>query len=856
MNDLLKILFLSFMTMTVNSIFAHSIEICHGWQFKQARGENWYPATVPGTVHTDLLANGIIEDPFVGLNERGVQWVDKEDWVYQTTFNVDEKILKKTNIQIEFEGLDTYADVYLNDSLIIKADNMFRRWNADVRSLLRLENNLLRVYFHSPVKVDMPKWEAIPYHYEAMNDQSQNGGLMDRKISVFARKAGYHYGWDWGPRLVTSGIWRKVYLQAWDGVRITDVHTQQLKVNKYVAQIRQTIEVISDSDYVAAVRTIDTDTNKKYINKKVSLRKGLNRIQLDFSIKNPKLWWSNGLGDPHLYGFKTEVRTDATSDYKIQKIGVRSLRLLTANDSIGQEFCFELNGIRVFAKGANYIPNDNFLPRVTDDVYQKVINDAVNVNMNMLRVWGGGVYEDDRFYDLCDANGILVWQDFMFACSLYPASGDFLENVRQEAIDNVKRLRNHSCIALWCGNNECQDGWYNWGWKRNYESQNPKYAEKIWKEFEDLFYKTLPDVVKQYSPETCYWPSSPFGGYGHGSNETNGDYHYWSVWHAKKPIAEYNNTRFRFCSEYGMQSFPEFESVKLFVGKSSDWDIYSEVMMSHQRGGSHANHLIETYLLNEYHRPKNFESLLYVGQLMQGDAMKTAIESHRREKGYCWGTLFWQINDCWPVASWSTRDYYGRWKAAHYMSRNAFNDVLISPIEKPDGQLHVYIVNDRLKALKGKVSIMILDMNGNEINRIEKNVCVSANASQDVLNFPVDGTLMALDRKDVVIEASFTCDKVYKNVYYLCPPKDVNFFKPSISSQIVKVGDGYDVVLKTDKVARGVFLSLDGIDNDFTDNYFDLLPFREKVVHIRTPFKEDEIAKQLKITSLADVNKN
>lgn len=828
-------------------------EFLRGWQFKQARGVNWFPATVPGTVHTDLMANGIIEDPFVGLNERGVQWVDKEDWVYQTSFSVGDSILNRNNIQIEFEGLDTYADVYLNDTLIIKADNMFRRWNADVRTLLRSENNQLRVYFHSPVKVDMPKWESLPYHYEATNDQSENGGLMDRKISVFARKAGYHYGWDWGPRLVTSGIWRKVNLLAWDDVRIADVFTQQLKVTKKVAQIRQSIEIVSDIDCIATVRTVDTDSKKNYANKRVALKAGLNEIQLDFSVKDPQLWWTNGLGEPHLYSFKTEVMTAATNDSKVQKIGLRSLKLLTANDSIGQEFCFELNGVRLFAKGANYIPNDNFLPRVTDEVYQKVIADAVNVNMNMLRVWGGGVYEDDRFYDLCDANGILVWQDFMFACSLYPASGAFLENVRQEAIDNVKRLRNHSCIALWCGNNECQDGWYNWGWKRNLEKQNPAYAEKVWKEYEDLFYKTLPDVVSQYAPEVRYWSSSPFGGYGHGSIDTKGDYHYWSVWHAKKPITDYNTTRFRFCSEYGMQSFPELESVKLFAGNSRDWDIYSEVMMSHQRGGFHANHLIETYLLNEYRRPKDFKSLLYVGQLMQGDAMKTAIESHRREKGYCWGTLFWQINDCWPVASWSTRDYYGRWKAAHYMSRKAYHDVLVSPIEKADGQLHVSIVNDRLKQLKGKLSVRIIDMDGNDVNKVEKNVSISANVSQDILQIPVERLLKGRGRKDVVVQASFSCDKVYENIYYLCKPKEMQFNKPAISFRVTKTSDGYDVILTTDKVARGVSLSLKGIDNDYSDNYFDLMPGKEKVVKIRTKLNEAELRKQLEITSLIDV---
>ena len=302
-----------------------------------------------------------------------------------------------------------------------------------------------------------------------------------------------------------------------------------------------------------------------------------------------------------------------------------------------------------------------------------------------------------------------------------------------------------------------------------------------------------------------------------------------------------------------MQSFPELESVKLFADNSHDWDIYSEVMMSHQRGGSHANHLIETYLLNEYRRPKDFKSLLYVGQLMQGDAVKTAIESHRREKGYCWGTLFWQINDCWPVASWSTRDYYGRWKAAHYMSRQAYHDVLVSPIEKADGQLHVFIVNDRLKQLKGKLSVRIIDMDGIDVNKVEKNIDVAANVSQDVLHISVERLLKGRDRKDVVVLASFSCDKIYENIYYLCKPKEMQFNKPTISFRVAKTSDGYDVILSTDKVARGVFLSLNGIDNDYSDNYFDLMPGKEKAVKIRTTLNETELRKQLEITSLIDV---
>lgn len=357
----------------------------------------------------------------------------------------------------------------------------------------------------------------------------------------------------------------------------------------------------------------------------------------------------------------------------------RSVTVEKKPDAYGRSLRFLLNGEPVFCKGANYIPCDCFLPRITPETYERTIQDAVDVNMNMLRVWGGGIYEDDYFYELCDRQGILIWQDFMYACAVYPAEGALLENMRMEAIDNVKRLRNHPCVVYWCGNNENQDSWLS-GWKYDVDKVDPKYSGIIWKQYEEQYYRMLAKVVAEYAPGMGYQPTSPFSDYGAMSNDHEGDRHYWEVWHAKKPIAEYNRQRSRFFSEYGFQSFPCFETVKRYAPLPEDQDISSEVMMSHQRGGEHANNLIKSYLLNEYHEPRDFESFLYASQILQGDAIKTAIEAHRRDKGYCWGSLYWQHNDCWPVASWSSRDWYGVWKAQHYFARYAFADILISPI--------------------------------------------------------------------------------------------------------------------------------------------------------------------------------
>lgn len=830
-------------------------ELNEGWKFRQARLTNWYPAHVPGVVHTDLLANGIIEDPFFRLNERGLQWIDKEDWIYETRFTLSPEMEAKQNIRLDFKGLDTYADVYLNDRKILSADNMFRQWQVDIKEHLQPGENTLKIYFHSPLKIDIPQWDSLPFQYEAGNDQSENGGVFDKKVSVFARKAGYHYGWDWGPRLVTSGIWRPVYIEAWDNLRIENIHIVSSQVSEKSAKISVVAEIQANRALENVLLTVrDGETGKRFGTVRTTLQKGLNRVTLTFTVRNPKLWWSNGLGTPHLYRFQTEIELNGqTTDSCTVAAGIRSLRLVTQPDKEGRSFYFELNGVPVFAKGANYIPCDNFLPRVSRATYEKTIKDAVDANMNMLRVWGGGTYEDDYFYELCDKYGIMVWQDFMFACSLYPAEGELLENIRQEAIDNVRRLRNHPCIALWCGNNECNDAWFGWGWKRKYERQNPEYAQKIWKQFTDQYHVVLPEVVKEYAPGTDYRPSSPFSTFGNKSNDHDGDRHYWEVWHGKVPITNYNRERSRFFSEYGFQSFPEFQSVKQYAPNPEDWDITSEVMMSHQRGGAHANNLIETYLLNEYGKPRDFESFLYMNHLLQGDAIKTAIEAHRRDMPYCMGTLFWQHNDCWPVASWSSRDYYGRWKAQHYFAREAYRDLLVSPIAQND-TLYIYTVSDRRKTAPGNLQLTVSTTAGDTVAQYLKNIRIPAQSSYVAFAAPVTELLKGHDKKEVILTAQFR-DKdgnSYENQYFLVQQKDMNYQHPTIKKTIAPCENGFEVTLTSDKFARGVFLSIEGIDNFFENNYFDLLPGKTYRVKVQTSLSQPEFEKQLTIISLMD----
>ncbi len=826
-------------------------ELNDGWKFRQGRAEIWYPATVPGTVHTDLMDNEIIEDPFFRLNERGVQWVDKEDWMYETSLTATPEELAAANQELVFHGLDTYADVYLNGQPILNADNMHRTWRVNVKDKLLPGDNKLEVYFHSPIKIDLPKCDLYDYGFNTGPDQSQNGGIFDKLVSIFARKAGYHYGWDWGPRLVTSGIWRPIVLETWNGPKINNVQVIQNEVDASKADLTLIAEIIADNDDEAA-RLDFTANGKPLASKEVALKKGLNRIEVPAKVKKPRLWWPNGLGEPYLYDLTTTVTTDGATDSDSQEIGLRSIKLHNDKDQYGHNLYFEVNGKPVFMKGVDMVPLDNFLPRITREKYEKHVLDAKNVNMNMIRVWGGGVYEEDYFYQLCDRNGILVWQDFMFACSTYPADEKFLASIRSEAIDNVRRLRNHACIALWCGNNECQDVFYGWGNRKQY------YEEKgvlplLESQFKAMYFKTLPEVVKEHGGGTAYRPSSPFAFEDTPSDGINGDDHYWGVWHGRDSIGHYNVKRARFFSEYGFQSFPEFESVKLYAPQERDWDINSEVMMAHQRAGSYANNLIREYMADEFRVPGNFEDFLYVGMILQGDAIKTAMEAHRRDMPYCMGTLVWQHNDCWPVASWAGRDYYGRWKAQQYFARNAYRDILVSPLVKGD-TLSVHLVSDRRDAVKGTFALKAMTLDGKVIWQKEIKTTARPLESREIFTSDIRPILGDRKRGQVIFSTTFTTGDAepYTNIAYACRQKYMEYSMPRFSVDIQPAEDGFDVTVGSDIFARGVFLSIDGIDNFFSDNYFDILPGDRHKIRVNTSVPYDEFVKQLKINSIGN----
>jgi beta-mannosidase len=846
------ILSMIYSTECVGSEFQDTIitqEIDRNWEFRASSTDSiWLSASVPGCVHTDLMSHDKIQDPFYRLNEKDVQWVGETDWEYRTSFSVNTQLLEKENLEMNFEGLDTYANVFLNDSLILNANNMFRTWKVDVKNLLYLGNNTLKIVFQNVFDKNIEKYNNAPYRLQAGHNNDQ----ADVQLSLYSRKAGFHYGWDWGPRLITSGIWRPVTLVAWSDFRIENVYFKQKNVTEDIADIEVDVEINATKNKNVTLTVFNSETIFSRI--EVKLKKGKAKYTVSFNIENPELWWTNGLGEQHLYDFTTSVSDNSGKTTSIdEKIGIRSLRVVREKDKFGKGFWVELNGVPVFMKGANYIPQDNFQNRVDDSDYKHIIKSAVDANMNMLRVWGGGIYEEDVFYDLCDKYGLLVWQDIMFACGMFPADSAFMENVTNEVIDNVTRIRNHASIALYCGNNENEIFWDSWGWKE-------KYSEGVQKQYENdlktLFYDVIPEALQIADPERYYHPSSPSTGFNN-IDKGMGDNHYWGVWHGTDPFSEFENNVSRFVSEYGFQSYPEFESIKKFTIEE-DWFLKSDVMHAHQRcmddnrtNPDYGNRLINTYLERNFKTPKDFENYIYVVQALQAKAVKTAIEAHRRNRtdNYCMGTMYWQINDCWPVASWSSIDYYGKWKALHYLVKKAYNDILITHKENK-GNLDFYIVSDQLDQLD-EVDFIVetIDFDGEIIRSSQKSIIVETNTSVKVYSKAIEELLKDKQRSNVFIRTRMVVSgkTLSENLYFFENDKLLDL--PEAEVQIT-VNDDNSIELNSDKLAKYVFVSVEGEDVFFSDNYFDLIPGESKTLTMDTKVDIQTIKNKIKVISL------
>jgi len=821
------------------------------WQFSEAGTDNWRSAQVPGCVHTDLLSHDVIKDPFYRLNEHDVQWIDKKDWEYKTTFSLNDQVLQNDKIILNFAGLDTYADVYLNDTHILKADNMFRGWEVDCKAHLKNGENTLRIYFHSPIKVGVDIYDNFPYIVQSSaNDLAKIGQVPGEKwISPHVRKAPYHFGWDWGPRLVSSGIWEPITLKAFNAAQLKNIHTRQIALSDDKAELSSIFEIEATQ---AGQATLSVAIDEKTVQTtKIELKEGTHTYPVNFEINKPKRWWSNGLGEAHLYQLKGKLATAAGSEEYSHTLGLRTIELVREDDEVGRSFYFKLNGKPVFMKGANIIPNDVFLDRVTPEKYEHIIKSAADCHFNMLRVWGGGIYEKKIFYDLCDQYGILVWQDFMFACNMYPGNPEFLESVKHEAEYNVRRLRNHPSIALWCGNNEILAAWFGWGWKEDNEKKQPHGAEAMWKAYKDIFIDVLPKAVEAHDPDKQYWASSPQAGDTIRTNKIDGDEHDWRIWFQDVPFITYHDGAARFVSEYGFQSFPELKTVKKYT-TPEDYDINSEVMKSHQRSFI-GNGAIKRYMDNYYRNPKDFESFLYVGLVLQAEGIRTGIEGHRINMPTTMGSLYWQLNDVWPVASWSSIDYYGNWKALQYYTRKAFAPIVAVPDTKTDDLL-IYTVSDHFDDKDAKLELKILDFSGKELWSHNADISIKANTSNVVFSKSLKTLLKNIDTENAVLSTKLIVDDktAYATTSFFKEVKDLNLPEPQVDFTVKKVDKGYAISVSAKNMAKNTYFSLDEAEGWFSDNYFDLLPGESRTITFETNEDIADIENKLLVRTIKD----
>ena len=783
------------------------------WRVQKFSDNVWSKAHVPGTIHTDLYMNHQIQDPFYGNNEKQLQWIEEQYWIYQTKFSISKKELSTQNKELVFYGLDTDAKVYLNDSLVLEANNMFRTWRIPINKFIVLGKNILRVEFESSSQKAKKTAALSPF-------------VLPGDEKVYVRKAPYQFGWDWGPRFVTAGIWKNVAIRFWKSAQLESVSYSQEKLYDTIAQLKIKTTVNCQKPGIYSI-----EINNK--TKKITLKKGIQLVEIPYQINNPKKWWPNGLGKQNLYNFSIRIRKKGEQlDNKKLQIGLRTIELVQEKDSIGEGFYFKVNGRKVFMKGANYIPPESFMPKMNYKKYQNIIATAIKSNMNMIRVWGGGVYENDDFYTLCDKKGILVWQDFMFACALFPGDEAFVSNVKQEVRDQVVRLQNHPCIALWCGNNEVDEGWKNWGWQKQYRYSKSD-STTIWNNYQRLFEKEIPTVLDSIlsKENNRYWPSSPSIGWGKKESLTQGDSHYWGVWWGMEPLETYTKKVGRFMSEYGFQGIPDIKTIETFA-KPSEMSLTSEAVKAHQKHPT-GFETIQNYMERDYKVPTAFEDYIYVSQLLQARGLKIAIEAHRSAMPYCMGSLYWQLNDCWPVTSWSSTDYYGRWKAAQYQIKRSFESklIVIKAIENNDtkelNSIKIQIVNEGLKEERGMLNWKLIKFDGTELYKNSKFIVLNSNSvtnATGLLNSEIPDRKLW---KNCLLHAEYINSKGEKTVanFYFVSPKDLSLQKTNITYKFI---DNNHVQLSSNTLAKDVCIQGEGLE--FEENYIDLLPNEKRVI--------------------------
>jgi len=812
------------------------------------KAARWFAAKVPGSVQQDLIANGQVPDPFVGLNEAAIQWVGLTDWVYRTTIRADAAMLARGHVDLVFDGLDTFATVRVNGVELAKPDNAHRRWRVPVKAVLRAGTNELVVAFKSPIKALQPMVLAekhpLPGEYDSMFGDEPTG----KQTSPYIRKPKYHYGWDWGPRIVNVGPWRDVRIEAWDDARIDAYRVTQEALATAEARIVAELDVVADRERTTTVRVDVTgpDGRRLSVTRDVTLAAGAGRVNVPVTIADPQLWYPSGYGAQPLYRV---TATLVDLDHAERTTGLRHVELLREKDAIGRGFALKVNGVPIFAKGANLIPFDSFPARVPKSQIEQVLGSARDANMNMIRVWGGGYYLDDAFYATADRLGLMIWQDFMFGGSITPPDRDYRETVRIEAEEQVDRLQAHPSIVLWAGNNEVLSGWAGWGdriaWKKAIGADE---QERIGVGMAVLFDRVLRDAAERRDPDAVYWPGSPSSNYeGKPDIDQDGDRHYWDVWGGKKPVEAYLDSCPRFMSEYGLQAMPDMKTIMTFA-KPGDLSINSPVMRAHQKFlKGEGNDRLLFYIEQTYRTPRDFAEFVYLSQVMQAEGIALGALHHRACRPVTMGSLYWQLNDVWPGASWSGVDYLGRWKALHYAARRFYAPLAVSA-ERKEGVTAVHLISDATTPTDAVWRVRAVDVTGRVLGESSAKV-VLAPLSASVAAKLDDATLFkGGDPKTTVasVELLVGGKTVSRRIVSAVAPKDMALPDPGLSV----AWSGKSVTISAKALARALWIDFDGIDATLSDNSFDLLPGESRTVTVTSDASAAALAKALTLRTL------
>lgn len=826
------------------------------WKMVQCVDGTEYSAKVPGTVLSVLLDNSVAEDPFYRTNEYRIRELFREDYEFCREFEVPADILKEENIELVCNGLDTLAEIFVNEKRLAQTDNMHRTWRISLSGVLHKGMNTIRIHFYSPLTF------IEEYRYRE-NREVQYVPCGCMKGNHLLRKAHSMFGWDWGPQLIDAGIFRDIYLESWSGVRIEDVRIRQH--HNVDGSVRIDVQaVLSQAGQKTMTVNLFDEKERKIITAGMKTRG--KEAAAELTVPKPKLWWPAGYGDQPLY--RAEVSCHESdgrlTDRMEKRVGLRTLTVSRENDEWGREFAFMINGVKIFAMGGNYIPEDCIYTRITEERQEYLVRSMVRANYNCVRVWGGGYYPSDPFYDLCDRYGLIVWQDLMFACNVYEVTDRFAENCREEIRDNLKRLRHHACLGLICGNNEIESAWHHWG-------DFQKESAYLRADYIRLFEEILPRTVRETAPDIFYWPSSPSSGgcFDDPDNENNGDTHYWEVWHGQQPFADFGNHYFRFCSEFGFQSFPGMKTIESFT-KEADRNIFSRVMESHQKNDS-ANGKMLYYLSENFRCPSTLDQTVYISQILQGMAVRCGVEHWRRNRGRCMGALYWQVNDNWPAPSWSGIDYFGRWKALHYMAKEFYARKAAS-LERKDGKIRLWAENETAVRTHYQMQIFLKKMDFTIITQIVasgsvdafKSVCGAELDLEECYayqNLKWDSQTGEDPDEELFIEGvvKYEDGTVCRAVDTLLPYKYLRLPEPDINISVVQTEREYEINLTANTFAAFVELDVCDADAVFSENYFYITDAENRVIRLKS---EDvrgkciadagDLERRIRIRSIAD----